>query len=74
MNDERHQGKVAVITGGGRGFGKAFGTALAARGAHVVLADIDGAAAGSAAAEIAARAGTRPGCPATWPTRPASRR
>jgi NAD(P)-dependent dehydrogenase (short-subunit alcohol dehydrogenase family) len=39
-----HQDKVAVITGGGRGFGKAFGTALAARGAHVVLADIDGAA------------------------------
>ena len=32
MTDEVHQGKVAVITGGGRGFGKAFGTALAARG------------------------------------------
>ncbi len=59
MTDEIHQGKVAVITGGGRGFGKAFGTALAARGAHVVLADIDGA---------------RPVRPATWPTRPASRR
>ena len=44
---------MAVITGGGRGFGKAFGTALAARGAHVVLADIDGAAADAAAAEIA---------------------
>jgi NAD(P)-dependent dehydrogenase (short-subunit alcohol dehydrogenase family) len=53
-----HQGKVAVITGGGRGFGKAFGTALAARGAHVVLADIDAEAAEAAAAEIAAKGGS----------------
>ena len=52
------QGKVAVITGGGRGFGKAFGTALAAQGAHVVLADIDGAAAVSAADEIAGKGGS----------------
>ena len=52
MIEDIHQGKVAVITGGGRGFGKAFGMALAARGAHVVLADIDGAAAETAAAEI----------------------
>jgi NAD(P)-dependent dehydrogenase (short-subunit alcohol dehydrogenase family) len=61
VNDEMHQGKVAVITGGGRGFGKAFGTALAARGAHVVLADIDGAAAGEAAAEIAGQGGSAAG-------------
>ena len=45
-------GKTTVITGGGRGFGKAFGEALAAEGAHVVLVDIDGAAAEAAAAEI----------------------
>jgi 3-oxoacyl-[acyl-carrier protein] reductase len=49
---------VAVITGGGRGFGQAFGVALAACGAHVVLADIDAAAAESAAAEIAAKGGS----------------
>jgi NAD(P)-dependent dehydrogenase (short-subunit alcohol dehydrogenase family) len=61
MSDEVHQGKVAVITGGGRGFGKAFGAALAARGAHVVLADIDGDAAAAAAAEIAAKGGSASG-------------
>jgi NAD(P)-dependent dehydrogenase (short-subunit alcohol dehydrogenase family) len=48
-------GKTAVITGGGRGFGKAFGEALAAEGAHVVLVDIDGTEAEAAAAEIRGR-------------------
>ena len=43
------QGKTAVITGGGRGFGKAFGVALAAEGAHVVQVDLDGPAAEAAA-------------------------
>jgi 3-oxoacyl-[acyl-carrier protein] reductase len=57
MADQTHQNKVALITGGGRGFGKAFGTALAERGAHVVLADIDGVAATAAAAEISANGG-----------------
>lgn len=50
-------GRTAVITGGGRGFGKAFGVALAARGVHAVLVDIDGAAAEAAAAEIRATGG-----------------
>ena len=45
-------GRTAVVTGAGRGFGKAFGTALAAESAHVVLVDIDGAAAEAAAAKI----------------------
>jgi len=45
-------GAVAVITGGARGFGKAFGKALAAEGAHVVLVDLDGEAAEAAAGEI----------------------
>lgn len=56
MNDQDFEGKIAVITGGGRGFGKAFGHALAARGAQVVLADIDGVAAEQAAAEVATAA------------------
>ncbi|QJT05262.1 SDR family oxidoreductase [Streptomyces asoensis] len=55
--DTAHQGKVALVTGGGRGFGKAFGAALSALGAQVVLADIDGAAAAEAAAELTARGG-----------------
>jgi 3-oxoacyl-[acyl-carrier protein] reductase len=52
-----HRGKVAVVTGGGRGFGKAFGHALAALGASVYLLDIDLAAAMSAASEIEAAGG-----------------
>ncbi|MEV6507277.1 SDR family oxidoreductase [Streptomyces sp. NPDC051642] len=55
---DEHHGKVAFITGGGRGFGRAFGAALSARGAHVVLADIDGAAAETAAAELTAAGGS----------------
>jgi NAD(P)-dependent dehydrogenase (short-subunit alcohol dehydrogenase family) len=46
--------KIAVITGGGRGFGKGFGVALAQEGAHAVLVDIDGTVAEAAAAEIRA--------------------
>ena len=49
-------GTIAVITGGGRGFGKAFGAALAAEGATVALVDVDGAAAKEAASEIGERA------------------
>jgi 3-oxoacyl-[acyl-carrier protein] reductase len=53
MADETwYIGKVAVITGGGRGFGKAFGETLAARGAKVLLVDVDGGAAEAAAAGI----------------------
>lgn len=54
-------GRTAVITGGGRGFGKAFGTALANEGAHVVLVDIDEAQAEAAAAVIRGQGGSARG-------------
>jgi 3-oxoacyl-[acyl-carrier protein] reductase len=49
-------GTIAVITGAGRGFGKAFGAALVAEGATVALIDLDGGAAEEAAAAIGERA------------------
>lgn len=48
--------RVAVITGGGRGFGKAFGAALARQGIIVALVDRDEQAVKLAAQEIGARA------------------
>ncbi|MEU4314249.1 SDR family oxidoreductase [Nocardia sp. NPDC024068] len=45
-------GTTAVVTGGARGFGKAFGAALAEEGAAVVLIDIDADAVERAAADL----------------------
>ncbi|PPK71398.1 SDR family NAD(P)-dependent oxidoreductase [Actinokineospora auranticolor] len=47
-------GKVAVVTGGGRGLGRAYATALAAAGAAVVVNDVDADAAHEVAAAITA--------------------
>jgi NAD(P)-dependent dehydrogenase (short-subunit alcohol dehydrogenase family) len=49
-------GRIALVTGGGSGLGEAIGKALAAKGATVVLSDINLAGAQRVAAEIA-RAG-----------------
>ena len=46
------QGRVAVITGGGGGIGAAMARAFAARGARIVLADVDRAALEGVAAAL----------------------
>ena len=52
------ENKHAVITGAGRGIGKAIATRLASLGAAVAIVDIDGETASSAAAEIASTGAT----------------
>src|SRR6478609_3023726 len=51
------QGKVAVVTGSGRGLGLAYAQELAAEGAAVVINDVDEAVAGEAVASIKAAGG-----------------
>lgn len=48
----RLHGKVAIVTGGGHGIGKAYVTGLAGEGAAVVVADIDYEAAQSLARQV----------------------
>jgi 3-oxoacyl-[acyl-carrier protein] reductase len=50
--------KVAIVTGGGSGFGAGIATRFAAEGARVVVADIDEQAANKIAAEIKRAGGT----------------
>ena len=52
----RLEGKVAVITGGGSGFGEATARKFAAEGAKVVVADLRGDAAARVAEEIGSSA------------------
>ena len=46
------EGRVAIVTGGASGIGRALCTALGRRGAHVVVADLDEAGAQATAASI----------------------
>lgn len=62
-------GKAVVVTGAGRGLGRAYALALADEGAAVVVNDIDGAAAAAVARELAECGATglaHPGSVADW--------
>jgi NAD(P)-dependent dehydrogenase (short-subunit alcohol dehydrogenase family) len=51
------QGKVAVITGGASGIGRATANAMARRGARIVVADLDAQSAKEVVAEVASNGG-----------------
>ena len=54
MPESSTQGRLAVVTGGGRGIGEAVARKLAAEGLRVLIADIDGANAARVAESLGA--------------------
>jgi len=59
----RLRGKVAVVTGGASGMGRAGATLMAAEGAHVVVADLDAERGQAVAQSIVAAGGEARGAP-----------
>ncbi len=57
MSSLNLDGKVAVVTGSGRGLGRAYAAALAAAGAAVIVNDVDEAACAETVGQIAASGG-----------------
>jgi NAD(P)-dependent dehydrogenase (short-subunit alcohol dehydrogenase family) len=61
MSARRLQGKVAIVTGGGKGIGSATCIMMAKEGASVAIADIDGVASSDLARQIERDGGTAAG-------------
>ncbi len=57
------EGKVALVSGSGRGIGRAISLKLAGEGARVVVNDLDAAPAAETVGEIRARGGEAVACP-----------
>jgi NAD(P)-dependent dehydrogenase (short-subunit alcohol dehydrogenase family) len=60
------EGQIVVVTGSGRGLGRAYALAMAAEGAKVVVNDRDREPAEAVAKEITATGGGRPSASRRW--------